>query len=214
MIMKRLKEETRSSHEGTEKHLDLFSRMLTKQEYARLLGRFWGFYAPIESKINQVAGLADLPLNLSARQKKPLLQSDLASLDWNEPTIQALPLCVDLPALDSVPQALGCLYVLEGSTLGGQFISRHLQERLEITPDHGGRFFASYGPAVGSMWKAFGETVTAYSTSPQIEDAIVRSALETFASFGRWFEKMNEDETPPSRFPNEPQIPGLNPHAS
>ncbi|MEI8018804.1 MAG: biliverdin-producing heme oxygenase [Schlesneria sp.] len=193
MIMKRLKEETRSSHEATEKQLNLFSRMSTDQQYARLLGRFWGFYVPIESTIGQVAGVDKLPLNLSARQKKPLLQSDLTFLDWNEPTIQALPLCVDLPTLDSVPQALGCLYVLEGSTLGGQFISRDLQSRLGITPEKGGRFFASYGPAVGSMWKAFGDTVTAYSTSPEIEDAIVDSAIETFAAFGRWFDEINEN---------------------
>ena len=113
MILKRLKDETRSSHQATEKQLDLFNRMLTKQEYAWLLGRFWGFYVPIESKIHRVVGMEELTLNLSARQKKTLLWIDLTSLDWNEPTIQALPLCDDLPVLDSIPQALGCLYVLE-----------------------------------------------------------------------------------------------------
>ena len=193
MILKRLKDETRLSHQATEQHLDLFSRMLTKSEYARLLGRFWGFYAPIETKIGQVVGLEQLPLNLSARQKKPLLWLDLTSLAWDEKTIQALPLCDDLPVLDSIPQALGCLYVLEGSTLGGQIISRHLQERIGITPDHGGRFFASYGQDVRSMWKWFGETVTSYSTSPQIEDTIVDSAIETFASFNRWFQNGKQD---------------------
>ncbi len=193
MILKRLKDETRFSHQATEQHLDLFSRMLTKSEYARLLGRFWGFYAPIETKIGQVVGLEQLPLNLSARQKKPLLWLDLTSLAWDEKTIQAQPLCDDLPVLDSIPQALGCLYVLEGSTLGGQIISRHLQERIGITPDHGGRFFASYGQDVRSMWKGFGETVTSYSTSPQIEDTIVDSAIETFASFGRWFQNGKQD---------------------
>ena len=200
MILKRLKDETRSSHQATENQLDLFNRIMTKPEYARLLGRFWGFYAPIESKFTQVAGLDELPLNLAARQKKPLLKLDLTSLDWNESTIQALPLCADLPALDSVPQALGCLYVLEGSTLGGQIISRHLQERLGITPENGGRFFASYGPAVGSMWKAFGETLTAYNTSTFIEDAIVGSAIQTFTAFGCWFQKRYEDEIASSRF--------------
>ena len=43
------------------------------------------------------------------------------------------------------------------------------------------------------MWKAFGDTVTAYSTSPEIEDAIVDSAIETFAAFGRWFDEINEN---------------------
>ena len=199
MILKRLKDETRFSHQATEKQLDLFSRMLTKLEYSRLLGLFWGFYAPIESKIGQVVGLEQLRLNLSVRQKKPLLWLDLTSLHWDEQAIQALPLCDDLPALDSVPQALGCLYVLEGSTLGGQIISRHLQEQIGITPDQGGRFFASYGQEVGSMWKGFGEIVTAFSTSPHIEDAIVNSAIQTFASFGRWFQKGRDDEIRPSR---------------
>ncbi len=193
MILTRLKDETRQSHQATEQQLDLFNRMLTKSDYSRLLGRFWGFYVPIESKLNQVVGLNELPLNLPARQKKPLLERDLTSLDWNELAIQALPWCADLPALDSVPHALGCLYVLEGSTLGGQIISRLLQERFGITPDNGGRFFASYGPDVRSMWKAFGETVTGYSTGPQVEDAIVDSAIETFAAFGRWFQHWNQD---------------------
>ena len=192
MILKRLKDETRSAHLATEQQLDLLNQMPTKMEYARLLGRFWGFYVPIESKINQVVGLDELPLNLSARQKKKLLWLDLTDLDWNESTIEALPLCTDLPTLDSVPQALGCLYVLEGATLGGQMISRHLQERIGITPEHGGRFFSSYGQEVGSMWKAFGETVTAYSESPEIEDAIVRSAIETFAAFGHWFQGQSQ----------------------
>ena len=210
MIMKRLKDETRSSHQATEKQLDLFNRMLTKQEYAWLLGRFWGFYVPIESKIHRVVGMEELTLNLSARQKKTLLWIDLTSLDWNEPTIQALPLCDDLPVLDSIPQALGCLYVLEGSTLGGQIISRHLQERLGITPDNGGRFFSSYGPAVGSMWKAFCETVTAYSNSPQIEDTIVDSAIETFAAFGRWFEAGNKIEFDRTASNETRQLPSRN----
>ena len=188
MILQRLKDETRSAHQATEQQLDLLNRMLTKDEYSRLLGRFWGFYTPIETKISQVVGMDELPLNLSARQKKPFLWLDLTSLDWSESTIQALPLCTDLPALDSIPQALGCLYVLEGATLGGQMISRHLNERIGISPSQGGRFFASYGPNVGAMWKMFGETVTAFSNSPEIEDTIVRSAIETFAAFGRWFQ--------------------------
>ena len=33
MIMKRLKDETRSSHQATEKQLDLFNRMLTKDAF-------------------------------------------------------------------------------------------------------------------------------------------------------------------------------------
>ena len=86
-------------------------------------------------------------------------------------------------------QALGCLYVLEGATLGGQIISRQLEERLAIDAGHGGRFFASYGAAVGEMWQAFGEILVAHARGLECGDAIVASGCATFDAFGRWFQQ-------------------------
>ncbi len=78
--------------------------------------------------------------------------------------------------------ALGCLYVLEGATLGGQVISRHLA-KLGIGPENGGRFFNGYGARTGEMWKSFQTSATAYCvTHDQISEA-VDGAKWTFERF-------------------------------
>ena len=55
--------------------------------------------------------------------RAPCLRADIAALGGAEWGVEAMP-----AACDSAPQALGWLYVLEGSLLGGQAIRRRLIE--------------------------------------------------------------------------------------
>ncbi len=185
-ILLRLKDDTRCHHEALERQLDLLDPTLTTARYVVLLMRFYGFYAPIEARLARVPGLHALGLDFDARRKTPLLVQDLTHFGQHE--IDQIARCADLPALDSVDHALGCLYVLEGATLGGQIIIRHLRERIGIGATLGGCFFASYGAHVGRMWKAFGACVTSASVTAGSMDLVVGSARETFAAFGRWFQ--------------------------
>jgi heme oxygenase len=84
--------------------------------------------------------------------------------------------------------ALGCLYVLEGATLGGQLIGRQVQRQLGLRSEHGCAFFAGYGAdQTGPMWKAFSEAVDAYgSAQPAAQGAIVAAACDTFLRFEHW----------------------------
>ena len=50
-----------------------------------------------------------------------------------------------IPTPNSDSLAFGCLYVMEGATLGGQVIGRHVRQTLGVTPETGGRFHAAYG---------------------------------------------------------------------
>ena len=88
--------------------------------------------------------------------------------------------------LDSIQRVLGCLYVIEGATLGGQVITRHLEKNLGITPESGGAFFAGYGAETGARWKEFCALLTAAAERVSGEDEIVASANDTFATLGRW----------------------------
>jgi len=93
-----------------------------------------------------------------------------------------------LPEVKSITEALGCLYVLEGATLGGQVIGRHLKKNLALDEDRGCAFFCSYGDEVGLMWQSFQETLRSYcSKYGSTEEAqLVKSACETFASLDYW----------------------------
>jgi heme oxygenase len=99
-----------------------------------------------------------------------------------------LPQATDLPDISSAATGFGCLYVLEGATLGSQIIKRLLLQHLAISSENGGAFFNAYGDRVGDMWQVFRETVSQFSVAhPQTDDAIIKSAQETFVKLDAWF---------------------------
>lgn len=78
----------------------------------------------------------------------------------------------------SVGLALGSLYVIEGSSVGGRILARHFGERLGMRPDTGCRFFAGYGERTSQMWSAFGELMV---SRPVAEDGdMMVAAVSTF----------------------------------
>lgn len=189
-ILSRLRAETRTEHDAIEANLDMTGDGLTRDGYRRVLERFYGFYAPLEPAIRAVGGWADRGLDLDARRKGPLLEADLRTLGVDAPA--ALPLCDDLPPHVTPADCFGSLYVLEGSTLGGQLISRHVQHVFGVTPETGGRFFHGYGDKTGEMWQSFRAAVTGFVVSAADQNAAVAAAKKTFSTLHRWTTKGDE----------------------
>lgn len=180
MILQRLKEETRVQHEEVEAAVDVMNQMFDIADYRRLISKFWSFYAAYEPEL-PLQALSDAGFDYSERIKLPLLESDARVLGLEFQDV-ALP----LPDLSSVATAFGSLYVIEGSTLGGQVISRHLKQHLGLTPENGGAFYFGYGQATGPMWKAFGESLTRFSLTASADDEIVEAARAAFACITSW----------------------------
>lgn len=157
---------------------------LSLEQYQAVLQRLYGFYQPMEDRLNVLAW-SEPVFDPGARQKTPLLVRDLQalnpSLDW-----AALPVCGNLPEAGCPARGLGCAYVMEGATLGGQIIARHVERTLNLGPDRGTAFFHSYGSDVGPRWRAFQQALLAYLTTPARQDAAIRAARETFQAFERW----------------------------
>ena len=99
---------------------------------------------------------------------------------------RGLPQSQNIPQPDTILDGLGILYVLEGSTLGGQFIMRRLAGRFCVSPVFGGRFFSSYGPRVGSMWRCYVDVIERAGRTSDAADAIERSAVLAFQTFESW----------------------------
>jgi heme oxygenase (biliverdin-IX-beta and delta-forming) len=186
MILQRLKQDTRIYHQQVEEVVDLQHRLSSREGYRSVLEQFYGFYAPLEGALAGVPGLGLVLDDLVARQKTGLLAGDLGALGMTPSALALLPRCRELPAMGEVAQALGCLYVIEGATLGGQIISRQISAELQLTPVHGAAFFTSYGTETGSMWRRFGAQLSAYATTPERETMIVDAALETFSTLRGW----------------------------
>ena len=181
LIRSRLKIETQPFHARLEFEVGLAAPSLTISRYRDLLTRFLGFYIPWEEKIyRQPPPLLDQ--FLVGRRKVPWLKQDLAYFGI-DPERQAQ--CSFVPSCAGFASALGSLYVIEGSTLGGQWTFRHLNSTLGISQDAGGRFFYGYGPLTSAKWKQFEELL---SQCGQTEDAdeIVRAAADTFEAMSEW----------------------------
>jgi heme oxygenase len=64
-----------------------------------------------------------------------------------------------VPALDDAAEALGSLYVMEGSALGGQLIAASLRHRLRIDADNGGAYFNGCGSGTAARWREYRQIV-------------------------------------------------------
>lgn len=186
MILQCLREQTHDCHKRLEQRLDLLDTMLSLERYRALLRRFYGFYIPMERRLGEVFSQGSDLVQFSRRRKVGYLAQDLEILGVTQEYQESLPLCDSLPIVALLPQALGCLYVLEGSTLGGQIISRHLERTHGIGIENGGAFFLSYGPDVAMMWRAFGTALTAYAAEHDEDARIIQAARETFSALEAW----------------------------
>jgi len=182
-ILHQLKQRTAAHHRRLESEANILPSLSCLDEYRKLIVSMFGIYKTLESRLQAVERLSIFLPDVGDRWKAQTLTRDLAVLAvFPEPTL----MCTDVVAILSVAEAFGCLYVLEGSTLGGQIISRQLGAKLGLTPENGGAFFSSYGPRVGQMWKVFSERLELFcSGHPECQEEIVQAALATFEYFTR-----------------------------
>lgn len=185
-ILDKLKRSTRAHHDRVEAHVRVLEPGFTPGDYQKLLARMLGFYRPIEARLRTLATWQELGLTPALRWKVPLLEQDLVQTGIGIDALARLPICTDLPALDTVPSALGCMYVLEGATLGGAVIARYLAGTMGVCS----AFFGSYGSTTGAMWKEFGFALAEYEANTGSADRIVDGVCDTFNKLDEWLLKM------------------------
>ncbi len=185
-ILTELKSQTRRHHDALENELNLLREDLDLGEYRKVLQKFLGYYDVIEKKLLNKNYWETHSFDLQSRIKTPLIEKDLNQLGYTPNDVQGLPRCKDLPEISSFHQALGCIYVMEGATLGGQILSRHFEANLGITAQSGCAFFKAYGANTGTMWKSFQETLVKNAQTQEIQSWIILGAYQTFSSIHEW----------------------------
>lgn len=184
-LLASLKSSTADRHEALEAGLDVMHRVRSIDDYRALLNRFYAVHAPLEHALAAAFDWRQLGWDFDGRRKSPLLFTDLKALGATPPTGLALAAGAFCPA--TLAEAVGTLYVVEGSTLGGQMISRHFTQLLGLTPETGGKFFHGYGPATGNRWREYCQWAEALAArgGPDFETDAIRAARATFEAFGR-----------------------------
>lgn len=178
-----LKQETATSHEELEAIVaPMLQHLKTLDDYETVLRLFYGFFKPVEDRINKQLG-EDWIADAAERRKADWL---LADLTFSKPHT-TLPEATSLPQIGNRAQAIGALYVLEGSTLGGRGISRMLLQHPALhLSEKQLQFFSGYGAATGQKWTAFVSFLNQQAGSRQDLQDMTAAANETFILFKNW----------------------------
>lgn len=184
-----VRDATRSLHREVERRIEPRLAWITRDSYAALLGAFYGYYAPLDARVRTAAAALELPFDVVDRA--PLLERDLVALDAG---VQAagLPRCPWVPRVATAAELAGCLYVVEGASLGGQIIARLIETRLGLRDARS--FFIGEGAATAARWKTVLGWLEGASLASGAREAIVETARETFRTMGRWLDSKGTEQ--------------------
>jgi heme oxygenase len=181
MDLKRLRQETAAEHAGTEETVPLMRESLTRTEYADCLLRFYRV-AHAWDRWADAHVPDDLHALLAGRRRAQLLADDLATFGATAPVEDRFDRMNETVAGDPRLVFLGRMYVMEGSTLGGQYIAKHVEEKFALAPGQGDSYFVGYGDDTGARWQEFRAVLAELPESDA--DTVIASAKEMFAIFG------------------------------
>lgn len=177
-----LKKNTKQQHQELEKVLvKRLKSIRTEADYIDILLRFYGFIRPWEASIGNNIDTALLP-DFPERRKIGWLIEDLRHFDATE----EVAICEDLPLIGNKYQALGSLYVMEGSTLGGQIISDMVSRMLNMEGSQGMVFFKAYGDQTLPMWSRFQHCLDVQVWDDSSRELAEEAAGQTFIKFKNW----------------------------
>jgi heme oxygenase len=181
MLNEQLKESTQPSHLALEKKMvSMIKRIRTRQDYVKFLKLMYGYYSALEGRVQDY--LADV--EISNRRKAQRLLEDIKHFESSStPEV-----CKDLPPITSHAEALGAMYVMEGSTMGGKIIAKMIKGQAGIDGPSGFSFFNGYGEDSAKMWEEF----KAFLNKPLDEMEklnLILTANRTFNTFYKWIDK-------------------------
>lgn len=167
----------------------LLSSNVNETIYCSYLIQLYSFVKGFEQYI--FPELGQYFFNINNRKKAFLIEEDLIAFDI---TIDTHTLLEDVFFRNTYPNvylAAGALYVLEGSTLGGQIIVKHLHKAMPQCMVNAS-YFSGYQQRTGSMWKEFLQQLAALPQSTQHEQQIINGAITTFKIIDSLLSNTNE----------------------
>ena len=183
-----LKARTARLHTQAEALLGLPDSVYDRHDYCRLLKRLFGLYDPLEQVFRSFDDWTRIGLALEGHPHVARLSDDLIALGSDPRRVARVPATM-LPDLPSFPHALGALYVLEGSLLGGRIILRALEPRLGSIIEGATGFFTGHGAQAGPIWQAFRASLDRFDRlRPGVRGDVLLGAENLYRAILIWFQ--------------------------
>jgi len=180
-IRRHLRQSTHAAHIALNHHPVLSGIIHAGYPIARyqaLLAAYLPLYIGLEKAIEQFISQHPSTFDYAPRRKRDLLASDLQFFGYS-----ATPLTLPVPPIESQAELIGVLYVIEGSTLGGDFIARLITQNMSIDAGRGGEFFNVYGAKTEERWQEFCTFIESCEHDTTFSETAAQRAISTFELF-------------------------------
>jgi heme oxygenase (biliverdin-IX-beta and delta-forming) len=187
MLSRDIKARTEAVHRQVEQNRIMSALMnadLSREQYAAALRKLYGYFQPLMELVQFRLDQALIPHGSPAEGFRRILDD----LSFVERDAVCVPLCQELPEIDTSAKAIGALYVAEGSSLGGRVIARKIKDSLELDASAGASYFHGAGDGTAARWLSFVSLLDAYGEEPEVAEEVMQSAEDTFCLFNAWLE--------------------------
>lgn len=182
-----LRQATAKSHKDLEDlpvSVSIINPKVTNSEYALYLELMRDVVADTEENIFPL--IEGIIPDLKDRAKAHYIDADLTALGVDTAHTHMRPITRNLKEI-STGFALGIMYVVEGSSLGGRVILKNINTVLGYDAEKGASYFAGYGAQTGSTWKNFLSALGEYEANNQSADEIIAGANFAFDAINAHF---------------------------
>jgi heme oxygenase len=172
-LLQQLREATREQHAALDRSLLTNDGALTRAHYEVLLLGSFAVLKLLEDR------LVTWFHQFAEPSRKDCLERDLVELGVSTPAPE-----VSVPQVQSLAEAFGCAYVVEGSALGGMVMARSLPELLG-SRQHAQRYLTLRGEQTGPHFRGFCRELEVWgaTASPEQWNLACSGASSTFSAY-------------------------------
>ncbi|TCD04231.1 biliverdin-producing heme oxygenase [Pedobacter frigidisoli] len=183
MIANLLRVQTAECHKELESLMfvnEIMNNSLSIVAYKKLLTINYIMHQKLENKLaNMLDANLGEKLGMKNRLKLSALEKDLAYWEIDSLSLPGLNFDLFIPEKNNAA-ILGALYVLEGATLGGNVIKKHILANPNFKDASDGlNYYGVYGEELGTKWKTFVSILNESVPEADYEQC-VESANQTF----------------------------------
>lgn len=174
-LAERLRTATHPIHEALDQSIMRARPFDSLENYGRFLKVQHAFHRDVSPLYTAAATRACIP-DLERRGRLMSVTQDASDLDISLPEYgSAPPACT----ASDLPEALGWLYVVEGSNLGAAFLFKAAQ-KMGLSACHGARHLAEAPEGRAAGWRNFKDALNAAQLSPDEEHRVVAGSEAAF----------------------------------
>ncbi len=174
--VKRLKAATRDAHGGLDTFIMAAKPFESRENFGKFVETQYLFHRDIDVFFANETLDGLLP-DLKGRRRLAMIEQDLADLGLAIPETGAARFTDETPF--DLPQAMGWLYVVEGSNLGAAFLLKDAA-KLGLTEEFGARHLAGAPEGRGLHWRTFTAAVDEISLTVEEEERVIAGAEAAF----------------------------------